>query len=56
VFEGLDRSGKSTQSEKLYEHLKTEGVKVVKMRYPNRETEVGQMINAYLASKKQISD
>lgn len=34
VFEGCDRSGKTTQTEKLYESLKAMGRKVELWRYP----------------------
>ena len=38
VFEGLDRSGKSTQCEKLVEQQRRDGKKVHHMRFPNRST------------------
>ena len=48
VFEGIDRCGKTTQSETLVEKLRSEGVEVCHMRFPDRTTQVGTMINAYL--------
>ncbi|KAI4835199.1 thymidylate kinase [Plasmodium brasilianum] len=48
VFEGLDRSGKSTQSKLLVEHLKGKNVDVKHLYFPNRETVTGQIIANYL--------
>ena len=50
LFEGLDRSGKSTQAELLVEYLKTLSVDVKLVRFPNRESATGKMINDYLKS------
>ena len=51
VFEGLDRSGKSTQSKLLAEMLRKMGEKVSEFRFPNRESELGKMIGQYLTKK-----
>lgn len=56
VFEGLDRSGKSTQCSRLIEHLKQKGESVEHMRFPNRTTPIGQMINSYLSGQSQQED
>lgn len=56
VFEGLDRSGKSTQCLRLVENLRKEGEKVEHMRFPNRTTPIGQMINSYLSGQTQQED
>ncbi|KAK3712099.1 Thymidylate kinase [Vermiconidia calcicola] len=56
VFEGLDRSGKSTQCEKLVQTLRNEGERVEHMRFPNRTTPVGQIINNYLTGEIQQED
>lgn len=56
VFEGLDRSGKSTQCEKLVRYLRHNGGHVEHMRFPNRTTPIGQMINSYLAGQSQQED
>ncbi|EMC93777.1 hypothetical protein BAUCODRAFT_210361 [Baudoinia panamericana UAMH 10762] len=56
VFEGLDRSGKSTQCERLVSHLRQEGHDAQHMRFPNRTTPIGQMINNYLSGLAQTED
>lgn len=56
VFEGLDRSGKSTQCQRLVENLRAQGQKVEHMRFPNRTTPIGQMINNYLSGQAQQED
>ncbi|KAK4501433.1 hypothetical protein PRZ48_007242 [Zasmidium cellare] len=56
VFEGLDRSGKSTQCSRLVEHLQSQGQKVEHARFPNRTTVIGQMINNYLTGTSQQED
>lgn len=38
VFEGLDRSGKSTQCERLVAYLKEKGVPVRHRRFPGMQT------------------
>ncbi|KAA8618229.1 Thymidylate kinase [Pyrenophora tritici-repentis] len=56
VFEGLDRAGKSTQCQKLVEDLQNDGVKVRHMRFPDRTTPIGQMINSYLSGDSEQED
>ncbi|CAN8096199.1 unnamed protein product [Discula destructiva] len=50
VLEGLDRSGKSTQVALLEKRLVAEGKQVKVMRFPDRTTSTGQIINTYLTS------
>lgn len=52
VFEGLDRCGKSTQAKLLVEYLESLGHKVELIKFPNRTTETGKLIDQYL--KKEI--
>lgn len=53
VFEGLDRTGKTTQSRLLFESLKkTRKVKLTS--FPNRQTQIGQLINSYLTDKEVV--
>lgn len=51
VVEGLDRSGKSTQVARLVEKLEARHVK-----FPERTTSIGTMINSYLTNKCDIND
>eukprot|EP00928_Gymnodinium_smaydae_P090901 TRINITY_DN74610_c0_g1_i1.p1 TRINITY_DN74610_c0_g1~~TRINITY_DN74610_c0_g1_i1.p1 ORF type:complete len:309 (-),score=79.92 TRINITY_DN74610_c0_g1_i1:112-978(-) len=56
VFEGLDRSGKSTQSKRLTKHLE-EAPGGVKWRcFPDRSTPSGALIDLYLRNKIELSD
>lgn len=56
VFEGLDRSGKSTQSDRLAEYLRQKKISVKKINFPDRTTTIGCLINSYLQSKSDLSD
>lgn len=56
LFEGIDRCGKTTQSTKLFEHLQTTGTEVRKMRFPDRTTPIGKMINGYLQNTQDMDD
>eukprot|EP00927_Polykrikos_kofoidii_P049961 TRINITY_DN43932_c0_g1_i1.p1 TRINITY_DN43932_c0_g1~~TRINITY_DN43932_c0_g1_i1.p1 ORF type:complete len:285 (-),score=51.12 TRINITY_DN43932_c0_g1_i1:170-1024(-) len=55
VFEGLDRSGKSTQSKLLAKHLEQTG-SVKWMCFPDRSTAIGGLIDLYLRNKIELSD
>lgn len=55
LFEGLDRSGKSTQSKSLSEFLANEG-NCDLIRYPDRTTVIGGLINSYLQSSEELND
>uniref|UniRef100_A0A2P2JHW8 dTMP kinase n=1 Tax=Rhizophora mucronata TaxID=61149 RepID=A0A2P2JHW8_RHIMU len=56
VLEGLDRSGKSSQSSRLLYYLKDLGYPTELWRFPDRNTRVGQMISAYLSNKSELDD
>ncbi|KAI4645794.1 hypothetical protein J4E93_005372 [Alternaria ventricosa] len=56
VFEGLDRAGKSTQCQMLVDDLQNDGIKVRHMRFPDRTTPIGQMINSYLSGQSEQDD
>ena len=56
VLEGLDRSGKSSQSERLRAALAARGHPVLLWRFPDRASATGQVINAYLASGSELAD
>jgi dTMP kinase len=54
VFEGVDRSGKSSQIEMLKNYFNEKrGLEVEVMQFPDRTTQIGQQINSLL--KKQMS-
>ncbi|KAI0736422.1 thymidylate kinase [Fomitopsis betulina] len=56
VLEGLDRSGKSTQAALLADRLKQEGVDVKLIKFPDRTTPIGKMIDSYLRSQSDLDD
>jgi dTMP kinase len=56
VFEGVDRCGKTTQVGLLVKHLVSLGLAAVAMRFPDRTTMVGDLINQYLQSKNDLDD
>lgn len=48
VIEGLDGSGKQTQTEMLYERLVREGRAVMHVAYPNYKSESSSLVKMYL--------
>lgn len=48
VFEGLDGSGKSTQSTRLYDRLKEQYHSVQRIEFPRYDSPTGKLIAAYL--------
>lgn len=58
VVEGLDRSGKSTQTQLLTEALNSARHQrpTELWKYPNRETELGVIIDKYLRKKIEMDD
>ena len=57
LFEGVDRCGKSTQSAMLNKYLgeKYKG-KSSLIRFPDRDSNIGKLIDSYLQSKCNLSD
>lgn len=51
VFEGLDRTGKSSMVALLQEKLAEQKRKVVGIGFPNRKSPTGMMINDFLTNK-----
>jgi len=56
VFEGVDRSGKTTQSTRIVSDLLEMGIPAVHMRFPDRKTATGKVINAYLQESVNTDD
>ncbi|OAX85408.1 thymidylate kinase [Emergomyces africanus] len=56
AVEGLDRAGKSTQCAILQKTLQEEGYEVKYRRFPDRTTEIGKLINAYLVGNVHLDD
>lgn len=48
VIEGVDCSGKETQTENLYNNLKNEGRKVMRISFPDYESESSSLVKMYL--------
>ena len=51
VIEGIDQSGKSTQSELLHRRFEEEGYKAKVISFPNYKTRVGRLIREFLHGK-----
>ncbi|CAJ2507330.1 Uu.00g085160.m01.CDS01 [Anthostomella pinea] len=56
VFEGMDRAGKTTQAKLLQLRCIESGRGVKFMRFPDRTTPIGQMIDSYLKGQSEIED
>ncbi|KAI1437284.1 thymidylate kinase-domain-containing protein [Xylaria sp. CBS 124048] len=56
VFEGMDRAGKTTQAKLLQLRCIESGRQVRFMRFPDRTTTIGQMIDSYLKGESTIDD
>lgn len=48
IIEGLDGSGKETQTKKLYERLVSEGVNIRKITFPNYKSDASALVKMYL--------
>ncbi|KAJ4457249.1 putative thymidylate kinase [Paratrimastix pyriformis] len=57
VFEGLDRCGKSTQSDLLITFLRQQHGedKAIKINFPDRETQTGRQIDMFLQKKQNFT-
>ncbi|KAI1802929.1 thymidylate kinase-domain-containing protein [Daldinia bambusicola] len=56
VFEGMDRAGKTTQAKLLQQRCIESGREVRFMRFPDRTTPIGKMIDSYLKGEAEIED
>jgi dTMP kinase len=48
AFEGLDKTGKTSQCKLLYSHLKQRGIQAHLIHFPVRDSTTGVVINRYL--------
>ncbi|UKK02170.2 thymidylate kinase [Theileria orientalis] len=53
VFEGIDRSGKSTQIKLLSQKLVEENIKTQIITFPNKKTPIGRILGDYLRSRDE---
>lgn len=56
VVEGCDRAGKTTQCKKLVEALCALNHKACYINFPDRKTESGKLIDAYLTKRTEFTD
>lgn len=56
VFEGMDRAGKTTQAKLLQQRCVESGREVRFMRFPDRTTPIGKMIDSYLKGETEVED
>jgi len=56
VVEGLDRSGKQHNATNCWKNYKKKTKKVKLIRFPDRETVIGSMINKYLRMESDLDD
>jgi len=56
VLEGCDRTGKTTQAQMLIDTLKKQGKSAEFMRFPDRSTSIGGIINSYLSCASELED
>ena len=55
LFEGIDRCGKTTQTARLAEYIASKG-KCESIRFPDRTSYIGKLINDYLLSTKETEN
>ncbi|KAI8366670.1 thymidylate kinase-domain-containing protein [Radiomyces spectabilis] len=56
VVEGCDRAGKSTQCERLVQRMRGEQLGTELLKFPDRTTQTGQMIDGYLKQTQHLDD
>lgn len=56
IVEGCDRSGKSTQCDNLVKNLQESGNDTELVKFPDRTTQTGKMIDSYLQQKSELDD
>jgi dTMP kinase len=55
LLEGVDRCGKTTQSQLLLQRLLAAGIAAVALRFPDRSTSTGAIINSYLQQSSTVA-
>jgi len=56
VFEGLDRSGKTTQINLLEDYCKQKEINHFHIDFPMRTTPIGTLVDAYLRKQTPFAD
>ncbi|KAI9490682.1 thymidylate kinase-like protein [Zychaea mexicana] len=56
VIEGCDRSGKSTQCERLLQRFRDQGRDAQLIKFPDRTIQSGQLIDGYLKQSRHLHD
>jgi len=56
VIEGLDRAGKTTQVKRLCDALYSQDHNIKTIRFPDRSSPIGKMIDSYLQSQTEMDD
>ncbi|XP_042234814.1 thymidylate kinase-like isoform X2 [Homarus americanus] len=56
VMEGCDRTGKTTQAKMLVKSLNKLGKPTIFMRFPDRNTPIGVIIDKYLSCEEEMDD
>lgn len=56
LIEGLDRAGKSSQCDRLAQNLRNDGVDIQLLKFPDRTTTIGKLINDYLDHNEHVPD
>ena len=56
LLEGVDRCGKTTQCQLLLQRLLAAGIAAAAMRFPDRTTASGKIIDQYLQQKSEMDD
>ncbi|RLJ09983.1 MAG: dTMP kinase [Candidatus Aenigmatarchaeota archaeon] len=54
VIEGIDGAGTEEQSTRLFEYLKSQGIFVERLTYPDYSKVIGRMIHEWLHSKEEL--
>ena len=55
VIEGIDRSGKTTQSKLLVDKLCSHGISSTRICFPDRSTAIGKVIHEYLVGNIELT-